>query len=42
MDPHEALTEDDETCDMLDGIWGEVMELNVVHIEKCTKERMER
>ena len=40
VNAQEAFTEDNEARDVLDCVWRKIMDLNPVHIEKCTEEMM--
>jgi hypothetical protein len=40
LNPQEAFTKHDEACDMENGVGIQVVELNPIHKQKATKERM--
>ena len=42
VNPQETFTENNETGDVLDSIWGKIVQLDSVHIQECTEEWMKR
>ena len=42
MNPQETVAKNDKARDVLDCVRGEIMDLDPVHVKKCTEERMKR